>query len=85
VVTEYSAGTKHSTDFNRTEAIANIHTYHPHINREATEITKHPDNFNDEDRYRFSKVWLQIFPPSHAPNLLTLNKTPPPKKKHLFS
>jgi hypothetical protein len=51
-IAELSAATKHSIDFNRTEVITHICTYHPCIIREAIKIAKHPHNFNCGDKYR---------------------------------
>jgi hypothetical protein len=68
-VARNSTATKHSIDFNRT-VIYSIHVYRPCIIREATEINKHPHNFNCEDWYRLSKVWLHLFstkPPTQPP------------------
>lgn len=53
-VSEHSPETKQSTDFNRTEVIANVETYHPWIIRQAMKKIKHSYNFNHEDRYRWS-------------------------------
>jgi hypothetical protein len=35
---QHSTQTKHSTDFSKGEAIANIQTYHPYIVKEAIKI-----------------------------------------------
>jgi hypothetical protein len=47
-LSEHSAETKHSIDFDRIEVINNIQTYCPLIVREATKITKHPIALNME-------------------------------------
>jgi hypothetical protein len=53
-VAEHSTVTKHSIDFDKTEVIVNISSYHPRIIREAIKISKHPHNFNRKDGYRLS-------------------------------
>jgi hypothetical protein len=61
--TRKNTATRHGTDFDKTEVIANIRSYRPRIIREAIEISKHLHNFNREDGYRLSKAWLHLFFP----------------------
>jgi hypothetical protein len=63
VVAKHSTVTRYSIDFDKTEAIANISSYCPHIIREAVEIFKHPHSFNHKDGYRLSRAWLYLFFP----------------------
>jgi hypothetical protein len=75
-VAELSTATEHGIDFDKTEVIANFHSHHPPVISEATEITKHPHNFNCEETYRLSKARLHLFspkPPTQPP--LSLNIT----------
>jgi hypothetical protein len=53
----------------------NIRTYHACIIREATEIIKHPHNFNHEDGYRLSQAGFTCFPQATHPTTL-LTKQP---------
>jgi hypothetical protein len=62
-VVEHSKATRYGIDFDKIEDIANTSSYHPHIIREAIEISKHLHNFNREDRYRISKSWLHLLSP----------------------
>jgi hypothetical protein len=68
-VGEHSVATKHSIDCDRTEIIANICSYHPHIIREPTEITKYPFNVKHIDSYTLSKAWRHLFSPK-SPSVL---------------
>jgi hypothetical protein len=67
----------------KTEATANICSYHPSIISKATEITKPPHNFNHEDVYRLSKACLHLLfpmPPTHVyPQLQNLPPHPSPQ------
>jgi hypothetical protein len=53
---------KHSMDLNRTEVIANIHTWCPHTIREASKITKYVYNFSQEDIHIKQNLALPVFP-----------------------
>jgi hypothetical protein len=48
--------TRHRTDYNRAEFIANFLIYRPRIIREAIKTTEHTHNFTHEDGYRLSKT-----------------------------
>jgi hypothetical protein len=63
----HSTKIKHSIRFNKTEDLANIHTYCPCIITAAMRIVKHLHNLNCEHRYKLSKVWF------HLPSLNTIS------------
>jgi hypothetical protein len=60
VVAASSYETKHYIGFDRTGALRNIHTYCPHIIKDAIEIIKQLYNYNCEDGRELTKVWLQL-------------------------
>jgi hypothetical protein len=45
-------------EFGKTEVVANIYTYNPHIIGDAIKIMKYLQVFCHEDGYKQSKVWL---------------------------
>jgi hypothetical protein len=53
-----------SIDFDKTEALANIQTYHPHATKETIKIIEHTLNFNHEDvqteQCHTSPIFLQV-------------------------
>jgi hypothetical protein len=51
---------KDGIKFDKTEAIANVHSYRPHI-WEMNEAIGHPQNFICGDGYKLSKAWSHIF------------------------
>jgi hypothetical protein len=52
VVAEHSPDDKYRFDFDKTEALRNIHACCPHIIREAIKIAKYPHNFSCEDKVK---------------------------------
>lgn len=69
-VADHSTTTKHSISFDKMEVTINILNYHPCIIRESVEITRHPHNFNHDDDYRLSKIWLHLFcQTTHPPSV----------------
>jgi hypothetical protein len=57
----YSTKTEDRINFNKIEVLANTHTYYLIFIREANKIVKHPHNFNCDERYEVSRVWLHLY------------------------
>jgi hypothetical protein len=70
-VPKHSTVTKHSTDFDKTEVTANIHSYCPRIIREAIEITKHPITLNVKTVTDYAKPGFTCFPQANHPTTST--------------